>query len=341
MVFMRPVIGILICLASGAIARAADAPVRIELLTDPRAAADMQQRWARALADLGVSGVRIRPGRPGEALEIQNRGTEQAPSYVVVGALTTRGAIQLPGATFSLDQQGKLKDWLSRLSKSGPDPEAAKPGPFGLLPKQRAAVDEQLAVRTGFSTKGVAASDFVERLSGRLKLTISSDAAARFELAAGEKVHDELAELSAGTALAAALRPSGLTFRPQASGDRIELVIRLGRREKELWPIGWRPEQAPGRLIPALAELTNVEIEETPLSDVLPAVEARLKAPLLFDHNALARHRIDSSKITVRIPRERMVYGQAVRKILEPDLKYEVRVDEVGKPFLWITTIRR
>jgi hypothetical protein len=332
---------VLVPLASANTGRAADATVRVELMTDPQAPADVQQRWARAFSELGVAGVRIRPGRQGETIEIQNRGTEQSPSYLVLGYLNSRGAVQVPGATFSLDQRRRLADWLAQLAKHGPDPQAAKPGPFGLVPKQRAAVDERLAARVGFATKGLTASEFVDRLARQIKLGISTDAAARAELAAGEKVHDELSELSAGTALAAALRPSGLVFRPQAAGERIELVIRVGRGEKELWPIGWQPQQAPGRLIPALAELPTVEIDETPLSAVLPAVEARLKAPLLFDHNALARHRIDPAKITVRIPPERMVYGQAVRKILEPDLKYEVRVDEAGKAFLWITTIRR
>ena len=328
-------------LAAATSGRAADASLRIELMTDPQSPADIQQRWARAFSELGVAGVRIRPGKPGEAVEIQNRGTEQSPSYLVVGYLNSRCAVQLPGATFSLNQQRQLKDWLARIAKEGPDPQAAKRGPFGLLPKQRSAVDEQLATTVNFATKGLTASDFVDRLGRQIKLNLSIDSAARAELAAGEKVHDELAGLSAGTALAAALRPSGLVFRPQTSGDRVELVVRASRGEKELWPIGWQPQQAPGRLIPALAELTNVEIDETPLSKVLPAVETRLKAPLLFDHNALARHRVDPAKITVRIARERMVYGQAVRKILEPDLKYEVRADEAGNAFLWITTIRR
>jgi hypothetical protein len=323
-----------------ATAGAADASVQVELASDPQAPAGVGQQWAKVFADLGVSGVRIRPAKGGVAVEIRNRGTEAAPSYLVVGYLDARGTVRVPGASFSLGQQRRLADWLARLAKDGPDPAAAKPGAFGLLPKQRAAVDEELAKAVGFSTKGLAARDFVDRIGRQLTMTVSIDSSAQAELAAGEKVHDELVGLSIGTALAAGLRPSGLIFRPVVAGGRVELAVRVARGEKELWPIGRRPEQAPGRLVPALAELPIVEIEEAPLSDVLPAVESRLKAPILLDHNALVRHRVDPAKVTVRIPRERMVYATAVRKVLEPDLKYEVRVDEAGKAFLWISTIR-
>jgi hypothetical protein len=320
---------------------AAEATIQVELVSDPLAPAASQQQWAKAFADLGVAGVRIRPGKGSVQVEIKNRGTEQAPSYLVVGFLNSRGAVQVPGATFSPGQERRLADWLARLKKEGPDPAAAKPGAFGLVPKQRAAVDEELAGIVGFSTKGLSAREFVDRIGRQLKLTLAIDSAAQSELAAGEKVHDELSGLSVGTALAAGLRPSGLVFRPVVAGGRVELAVRIGRGEKEIWPIGWAPEKAPGRLIPALAEVATVEIEETPLSDVLPAVATRLKSPILFDHNALARHRVDPAKVVVRIPRDQMVYSTAVRKMLEPDLKYEVRVDEAGKPFLWVGTIRR
>ena len=103
------------------------------------------------------------------------------------------------------------------------------------------AVDEELAKAVGFSTKGLAARDFVDRIGRQLTMTVSIDSSAQAELAAGEKVHDELVGLSIGTALAAGLRPSGLIFRPVVAGGRVELAVRVARGEKELWPIGRRP----------------------------------------------------------------------------------------------------
>ena len=62
---------------------------------------------------------------------------------------------------------------------------------------------------------------------------------------------------------------------------------------------------------------------------------------MLVDTNALAHHEIDLDKVLLTHPRSRTVYGIALRKLLfQAKLKYEVRLDDAGKPFLWITTIR-
>jgi hypothetical protein len=63
--------------------------------------------------------------------------------------------------------------------------------------------------------------------------------------------------------------------------------------------------------------------------------------PVLVDHNALARHGVDPSKVTVSHPPSRTTYSQVLPKILfQARLKSEVRVDEAGKPFLWVSTIK-
>jgi hypothetical protein len=62
---------------------------------------------------------------------------------------------------------------------------------------------------------------------------------------------------------------------------------------------------------------------------------------VLFDHNALARHGIEPDKATVAHPQQRTTYSVALRKMLgKVGLKFEVRVDEAGKPFLWVSTIK-
>ncbi len=77
---------------------------------------------------------------------------------------------------------------------------------------------------------------------------------------------------------------------------------------------------------------------------LLEVVGKQVNAPVLYDHNALARYGIEPEKATVSHPQERTTYSIALRKMLakveKGGLKFEVRVDEAGKPFLWVSTIK-
>ena len=62
---------------------------------------------------------------------------------------------------------------------------------------------------------------------------------------------------------------------------------------------------------------------------------------MLYDHNAMARYGVDLEKAVVSHPQARTNYSLALRKMLaKVGLKFEVRVDEAGKPFLWVTTMK-
>ena len=66
-----------------------------------------------------------------------------------------------------------------------------------------------------------------------------------------------------------------------------------------------------------------------------------VEVPILMDYNAMARHGIDPAKAMVAMPAMRTVYATALRRLLgKVGLRYEIRVDEAGKPFLWITTMK-
>ena len=60
-----------------------------------------------------------------------------------------------------------------------------------------------------------------------------------------------------------------------------------------------------------------------------------------MDYNAMARHGVDPAKAIVSMPAGRTTYSLALRKLLfKAGLKFEVRVDEAGKPFLWVSTVK-
>ena len=205
----------------------------------------------------------------------------------------------MPGATFSLDQQRRLKDWADGPGEKRPRSASrqARRRSGCCLNSGRPSMSNSPA-RVGFATKGMTASDFVDRLSRQLRMNVSIDAAARAELAAGEKVHDELAELSAGTGLAAAFVPGG-TDRSAAS---------RGRSRRARCP---RRCAAKGAMADRLAAATSAGAIDSGIcgtgerrnrrNAAVPTCfqrsKTRLKAPLLFDHNAgPARHRVDPAR---------------------------------------------
>ena len=78
------------------------------------------------------------------------------------------------------------------------------------------------------------------------------------------------------------------------------------------------------------------------LLDALEAISERLKTPMLFDYNSLARQRIEPEKAKVTLPPKRMFYQEILRQVLyQAKLKSDLRLDEAGKPFLWISASGR
>jgi hypothetical protein len=64
--------------------------------------------------------------------------------------------------------------------------------------------------------------------------------------------------------------------------------------------------------------------------------------PLVFDRNAMALHGIKLAAVKANVPEKRMTYSQVLSRVLAPaKLRYELRVDEADRPFVWVTTIRK
>ena len=188
----------------------------------------------------------------------------------------------------------------------------------------------------------MAAAEAFAKIGRTLKYPLSIDANIQQAIGADDPVRDELQGLSAGTARWRALaRPVGAVLRPRetASGS-LEYTLTKSKAGAEAWPIGWPPDQAEGKIIPQLLESLNVEIRDIPLSQAAAAIQGRFKVPFLWDHNSILKQRIDVGK-KVSFPNKRAYYVTVLRQLLSQDeLKYSVRVDEAGKPLVWITTFK-
>jgi hypothetical protein len=152
-------------------------------------------------------------------------------------------------------------------------------------------------------------------------------------------VTEELQGVSSGTAMAAMLRPLGLVLVPQLDDQKVTLAIADVRESTESWPIGWPPEKRIRLLVPKLFDRLNAEISDSNLDHVLKAIQLKLKIPFLIDQNSLAQNDIDLSKTLVKFPSRATYYKKVIDHILTNQLlQAEIRVDEAGQPFAWISS---
>ncbi len=190
------------------------------------------------------------------------------------------------------------------------------------------------------ATQGIARRQVLANIAGQLKLPLKLDSQAAAPLG-DDKVEEDLTELTCGTALACVLRPAGYCMVPRATGGELAYAVVKAEPKLESWPVGWAPEKSAADSLPALFDFLNVNVQNVSAATALDAIAKRVEAPVLFDHNALARNGIDPDKAMVTLPRGRTTYSLTLRKLLfQARLQFEVRTDEAGTPFLWVTSIK-
>jgi hypothetical protein len=314
--------------------------VELELVGDARGSAMLFQEWAQALGKAGIRNVRLRVVEESDKPGIDVQGTAERPVYVVLGIVESRDVLVLPNGRYRRGDLGRLAQWLKDLAERGPNAGKEEKGAFGLTARELARFRKDLAAPVGFNTRGMTRQRAVEKIAGQLKLPLMLDADAAQALA-DDKVEDDLSEVARGTALACMLRPAGYGLLPRVAGGEAAHAVVKAAPGREAWPIGWESDKPANEALPALYEFHSVNLQNVPAARAIDAIAKLLKAPVLVDHYALARHKIDLAKVTVSLARSRTTYSIALRKLLfQARLKFDVRYDEGGTPFLWITTLK-
>lgn len=322
----------------------AEGRVELEVIMESRFPTTPPQRWAAMLDQAGFSNIRIRSARPGETGGVEKRGTDQSPVYHVTAVLTDRDQLQVPGATFRITDRGLISNWVEKLEGDGVEGLTAKTGAFGLTSQQLVDLHRSLATPIAIQTQGRRCGEVATEIASSLAVDVVWEPAARNALTSEELVAEEMTGMSAGTSLAAALRPLGLVAVPhRPTGGAVQLTIKDARNANEIWPVGWPNEKSLLETIPDMFKFLTVEIENFKLSDAISAIQRRLEIPFLYDRNAIVRHGVDPREIMVSLPKGRSYYKKIIDRMLaqtRPQLKSEIRVDEAGQPFLWITTVK-
>jgi hypothetical protein len=235
-----------------------------------------------------------------------------------------------------------MTSWLNELKTYGPQGSPEGKPLYGLTAAQFGDVKADLATKAAAATKGLTRAEALRKIAEGLKLQVFVEPGAA-KVLAGEKVDVDAQGLSAGTALAYLLRPAGLAMRPERlpSGE-IRYVVAQGAAVPEPWPVGWPLAQRRQEVLPQLFELIDVEIEQVPLRKALDVIAERANLPVLVDQNSLVKNDVDIDEAKVEFPAKKSTYSLVLTRLLgQARLMYEVRQDEAGKPFMWVTTIKQ
>lgn len=325
-------------LASAVVAQ--DRIIELQVQADPRAPVGTQQRWMESLQDVGADRVVVKSGTSSTA-SISETKLASTTLVSIVGIIDGN-RLHMPGGVFAITDKGGMKALIQQIRDDGAQVALADKKAFGLTSEQLVELHQTLSKPLDFETKGVAASRVVAQISNLIGTDFQMDATTTAALATEDTVAEELKGLSAGTALAAAIRPFGLVLEPtREQGKPLQLKIVDAQASDEHWPIGWPLDGPPVAVEPKLFDRLALEIRGFPLGDALNAIEQRAGVRFLYDRNAMAREGVDLSKSKATVVANKISYMVAIGKLLsqsKPKLIEELRVDENGKPFLWITT---
>ena len=172
---------------------------------------------------------------------------------------------------------------------------------------------------------------------------LAGDRASAALLKAAPPIDVELRGMSAGTSAAYVLSGAGLALAPREDSDKPVGYSLINVESKEQrWPIGLPPEQPKPQLVPAMFELIEVELDNVELSRVLDSIGEALEVPILIDRRGLAEAKIDLAKTRVSHPARKLSYASVLDHTLGAKfLDNELRVDDAGRPFIFIRAARR
>ena len=322
----------------GACACHAALPIDLEIAVVQAAPFGAMQQWGERLNELDLARVRLRGANAGDKPSITPVGAGATQRFRVVGVLNHRDQLILPGGAFGQNDLARLKKFLEGL----PEQEAERGverGIFGLTKPQFEQIYDDLSIVVTSSTKGVPLQTVLAALTDGLSVPLQIDADALGALSRAKPLSVELKEMSAGSALAMALRTAGLGLLPEQPPGK-PFVLRVVRTspKQESWPAGWKPDKTPRQMAPAMYRFTTVEISGYTLAQALEALTPHMGIPLLFDERIIAERKIDVTKVEVKFPNRKTYVRRAFDNVLSQGrLTGEFCIDEAGRPFYWIT----
>ncbi len=320
--------------------RTLDIEVLIQSQTSHRIKA---QEWGRVLQDLGYS-VKFREARGGESPGVEDRDSGDLLSTHIVAAMAPDGSIGFGNYRFTIESPQPLALLLEEIRRYGANgPPNASPT-WGLTDEQFKEVTQLLAqpVRDAIELQSPVLAIESIGLPDNIRLKFTDAARG---LAVGKRpvsAPDSLAlqSFSGGTAISIVLAQYGLGFRPKfVAPGRYDLEIDRGSEASNLWPVGWKPEQSFSEILPAYFKAIPLDVEDVETGKLIGAVSDKLQVPFFSAAQALDEKGLDIDTLKYTRKDDRISPARLLTAVGDKlDLGIDLRVDEAGKLFLWVTT---
>ncbi len=300
------------------------------------------QKWQQSFARLGVS-VRIRTGTSDEKLLIREVQRGPLRRVTVIGRLERNGTLTFKGRTFRRGEAKQLGEWIAELKTYGAQGAPTGKPLWGLNKLQFATVFKSLK---GTVDVEIASLPLEKSLAALklpteypLRVSVAAESHLRKSFPRRPAVRQPVKGMSKGTAFAAILIEYSLGFRPlRTSKGSIELVVEPLGEPKDRWPVGWPPQGALPKTAPKLYELIPISLEDQKFQDVVDVIAVKTGLPILIDRDRIRKRGINLDKLLVNYGPKRASWSLLLRGITVPHrLAREVKIDERGVPFVWIT----
>lgn len=319
--------------------------ISVELVAGAEGVGYQAQLWRPVFEQLSVD-VQIRTGNVNDKPEIKEDNIAGIRRVKVIGALDRQGRIVLPDRTFTRSQSENLGKYLDDLKKFGQQGNPAGQPLWGLNAEQFGEFYKAFSEKVDKPAKELTLKKAMEELSlpekYPVRMTKKAEEWLETEFPGEPEFRQSLEGFSRGTAFAMLLNDYGLGFRPARtpSGD-IEITIEPIRETTKIWPVGWQLKDSRQKTAPGLFQLVPIDLEDVALMDVLNAVTVKSKVPVRYDHYRIEANGLNLDNIRVNYPPRQTSFSLLLRGITNPNLlAYDLKIDELGQPFIWIRPLR-
>ncbi|MCA9058163.1 MAG: hypothetical protein KDA85_06675 [Planctomycetaceae bacterium] len=320
-------------------------PLEIEILTQPQPGYGIKaQEWGREFQQTRFV-PRFREARRGERMRVENIDSRDRRVVHVVGGLDRDGTISIGDQKFRITEMEQLKALLEEYARWGASGPLKERPHWGLDEEQLRTMMNQLNAPVGRPVElqsALTAADSIE-LPAQFRLTFTPAARARLaEFPPDPNAGSiEMNGLSKGTALALALAQFGLGFRPiMAPNGQVELQVDTGTEASNLWPIGWTSQESITTVVPSYSRNIDIDdLDNVAVTGLLQIIAERMKVPHYYSANELQAAGIDVESLTYSRKKSSISPFRLLTLVAATHkMGIDLRVDEAGKPFLWVTT---
>ncbi|MFO1045705.1 MAG: hypothetical protein U0941_28315 [Planctomycetaceae bacterium] len=317
--------------------------LEIKLLTSNDGGGLHAQQWSKMLEPLDVS-IQIQR-QTDEKTEVRERIVGTLRYVTAVGTLDRSGRINFPNRSFELGDGAKLREWVNELKTYGAQGTPDGQPMWGLSKEQFTTMYDALVKPAEAEYRDLLLTEAIAKLPLPKQYPVRFSQAALAlvkQPGAKNRVRQEVKGFSAATALAIMLNDCKLGFRPNRTpAEGFELLVEPLGQKQALWAIGWPLQKQRFKAAPKFFAMTQIELDNVSLSDLLPTVSELTETPVMLDYYEIEEKNIDFPSLKVSVKRTQTSWSVALKSaVVSRKLSREIWQDEAGRAFVWITTVR-